>query len=147
MPEQRPPQVELVEAMLSVHRMAAGQAVVAFEVDRGDDLARDDGPGQARRVAVERPHDEVAERLAGVVPGRVAERVGRPLDDDAHHVRAGRGPLDQRRVGERRDGRLEHRLLRQAAELRGVVGALHRVDPGRDEDPATQDPRVVAGRA
>ena len=48
--EQRPPQEELVEAVLAVHRMAAGQAVVALEVERGQDLARGHEPGQPRRV-------------------------------------------------------------------------------------------------
>ena len=69
--EQRPPQEELVEAGLAVQRVAAGQAVVALEVERGEDLAGRDqrrpGPGAyASSVAT----TAVAERLAPLVPRR-----------------------------------------------------------------------------
>ena len=37
--EERPPEEELVERRLGVERMAAGQAVVALEVERRQDLA------------------------------------------------------------------------------------------------------------
>jgi len=40
--EERPPQEELVEAGLAVKRVAAGQPVVALEVERGEDLALPD---------------------------------------------------------------------------------------------------------
>ena len=48
-------------------------------------------------------------------------------------------PGDERRVDERRDRRLEDRLVGDPAVLRGVEGALHGVDRGRvDQDPAAQ---------
>ena len=46
--EERPPQEELVEGLLAVERMAAGQAVVALEVERRDHLAGADRSTRAR---------------------------------------------------------------------------------------------------
>src|SRR5512146_2283332 len=44
---QRAAQEPLVESVLSVHRVSAGQAVVPLEVERGQDLASRDQSGKA----------------------------------------------------------------------------------------------------
>ena len=89
----------------------------------------DDELADARRDGLEHVDDGVAERLArssSQSPSRSGVR--RVLGDDAHHVGAVLRALDEGRIGERRDGRLEDRLVAPAAVLRGVEGALHRVD-------------------
>ena len=72
MPEERPPQEELVEARLAVERVPAGQAVVALEVERRQDLSFADETREPGRQRVERRDDLVAERVpaAVVVPAR-----------------------------------------------------------------------------
>ena len=65
--EERPPQEELVERLLAVERMAAGQAVVALEVERRDHLAGADARGEPGREVVEHADDAVGE---GVRPAR-----------------------------------------------------------------------------
>src|ERR687888_2512888 len=56
--------VELVERHLAVERVAARQAVLAFEVEGRDDLAAENQFAQVRRVSRERPHDRVGELLS-----------------------------------------------------------------------------------
>ncbi len=100
MPEQRPPKIELVEALLAVHRVPACQAEVALEVERRDDLTCRHQPRQAGRQRIERGDHAVTERLPMVVPRSVAEPERDCADDHAHHVRPGRGAVDQRWVHE-----------------------------------------------
>ena len=149
MAEERPPQEELVEPGLAVERVAAGQAVVALEIERGEDLAVADESAEPGREGFERRDDRVADR--------VAPRRRRPTSPSrsAYGVywamtlmtwRAGRRAVDERRVDEGRDRRLEDRRLGDAAVLRGVERPLDRVDPWRDDDPAAEQRLVVAGR-
>ncbi len=110
-PEKRAPQEELVEPVFAVHRVASGQAEVPLEVGRRQDLPRHDRGGESGCVLVERPDDEVREALATLVPRPVAQGERRVLDDDAHDLRARCRSVDERRVCERRDGRLHDRAI------------------------------------
>src|SRR5262245_30318475 len=49
MPEERPPEVELVEAGLAVERVATGQPEAGFEIDRREHLAVGDQLADAGR--------------------------------------------------------------------------------------------------
>ena len=104
--QHRAPREELVERHLGVHRMAAGEPVVALEVERGEDVAVDDEAREARRRGVERRDHPVRQLVAAVRPSRrprraaFGEPVRRELDEHAHDVpdAAGRVVCDQRRV-------------------------------------------------
>src|SRR4029077_16377144 len=96
MAQHGPPQVELVEAGLSVERMGAGQAEVTLEVQRRQHLAVGNELSDPGRDALERPDHGVAKGIGtSGSPGAVPERVWRVLGDDAHDVGAGLGPLDE----------------------------------------------------
>ena len=87
--EERPPQEELVERRLAVQRVAAGQAVVALEIERASGpRARRTERAEPGRERLERRDD--ARRRAPRAPASsqrpVAQRVRRVLDDDAHDV-------------------------------------------------------------
>src|SRR5262245_473794 len=49
-PEHRARDEQLIERQLTVKDVAFGQAIVAFEVERRDDLPRDDRPIETRRI-------------------------------------------------------------------------------------------------
>ena len=147
--EQRAPQEELVEAVLAVHRVATGQAVVALEVERGEDLPRDDQPGEPRRDgrASRTTRSPSASRCRPRSPSRSVYGVA--LDDDAHDVAASpAGCAPSTSDGSASDGIVASIIgcSREPAVLGRVVGPFHGVDPGRDHDPAAEQPRVVAGR-
>ena len=78
-----------------MERVSAGQAVLAFQVERRQDLAYAHAPREARRHGLERTHDRVPEPLAMVVPGAVAQLVWNPLDVGGEDVRAVRGLGDE----------------------------------------------------
>ena len=78
-------------------------------------------------------------------PVAVAERVRRVLRDDAHDLRAGRRPLDERRIHQRRDRRLEDRSLRARPYLEASKARSMASMPGRDDDPPAQERLVATG--
>ena len=119
----------LVQAHLAVEDVAAGDAEAALQVERRQHLpVLDDGADVGRVLLDQRDH-AVAERLAQFVPGALAQRVGRVLQEDAHDVLAGRG---ERGVVHGGDGQFQQRALGGAAVLGVVPGALHVVDAGAD---------------
>src|SRR5207342_2703588 len=63
-PEQWPPDEELIEAGLAVVDVAPTQAVLALQIDRGRHATGRHQVRQPGRVPLERLDDEVAERVA-----------------------------------------------------------------------------------
>src|SRR6476620_9825964 len=57
--DHRPRAEQLVETHLAVENVAADRAEAALEIERGMDLAADNGFGEARRVRVDRRDDLV----------------------------------------------------------------------------------------
>src|SRR6185503_1008942 len=88
LPQQGPPREELVERRLRVLDVPAGQAVARLHVDGRDHLARFDELAAAGRVSLERLDRDVADAVALGGPIAVAQRAGRRLEHDAHHVLA-----------------------------------------------------------
>src|SRR5262249_2410150 len=80
--EERTADEQLIERQLAVEDVAAGEAVVALEVERRDHLARDDRRGEAGGEPLDRPRRGRAEAVALGVPRRAAQMVRRVL-----HVR------------------------------------------------------------
>ena len=129
-----------------MERVAAGQPVVALQVERREHLAGGDQAAEAGRDRLQLAHDAIPERLAARRPSRRRAACTARLDEHAHDVASPpRAPVDERRVGQRRDRRLQQRLRPSAAVLRGVVRPLHRIDARRDEDAAAEQRGVVAG--
>ena len=80
--EERPPEEELVEARLGVERVAAGEAVVALEVDRRQDLAVRSRACRCPGATVSRDRITASPNAsAPLAPVAVAERVRRVLGD------------------------------------------------------------------
>src|SRR5438093_5346312 len=114
--EEGPPGEELVERVLTMHRVPAAQAVLSLEVRRCDDVASDDSLRYVRCVGLERPHGPVRYPIARrLVPVHVAEAPGRVLEERGEDVGALGG---ERRVREGGDRRLELRVLGDSAVLR-----------------------------
>src|SRR5258705_2717417 len=72
--EQRPPEVELIEAGLTVERVTAGQPETRFEIDRGQDLAVDDELADSRGTCFALGDDSLPISLALRIPGPTPER-------------------------------------------------------------------------
>ena len=118
-----------------------GEPVGRFHVGRRDHLPRLDELAEPGSHRLERLDRDVADPVALARPVAVAERVGRGLEHDAHHVLAlGR----ERRIGERRDRRLEHRRLAHVPVLHRVHRPLHVVDRRTEHDPAGEPLGVAA---
>ena len=64
MAEEGPPGEDLVEGVLAVHRVPAGQPVLPLEVFRRHDVASDDALLETRCVSRERPHGRVRDPIA-----------------------------------------------------------------------------------
>src|SRR5262245_53186527 len=58
--EHGPHRVELIERVLALEDVAAGEPVLPFEVQRSEHLASEDRARNSRRVLLERLHHEVA---------------------------------------------------------------------------------------
>ena len=63
------------------------------------------------RVLFDQRNHAVAKRFAQLVPGALAQRVGRVLQEDPHDVLAGRR---ERRIVHGRDGQFQQRTLARA---------------------------------
>jgi hypothetical protein len=68
--EERAHGEELVEGEFAVGDVAAGEAVIGFEVERSDDAAREDFRGKIGRVFGEGADDGVGEGIAAMIPVR-----------------------------------------------------------------------------
>ena len=66
------------------------EAVGALEIERGEDLAREDRIRNVGRVLGDLFHDAIAEELAFLVPGAFAQTIRNVLNECSHHVFAGR---------------------------------------------------------
>ena len=108
----RPHEEELLEVQVAVEDVALGQAVGALEVERRQDLPRDDGAGHVGRVFADLPDDPVAEQLPVLVPGPLLQAVGDVLDEAGHDVPAFRR---EARVHVRGDDAVDPELLRDLA--------------------------------
>jgi VWFA-related protein len=133
--EDRAHREDLVERLLAVEQVAAGQAPVVLQILRGDHLAALDEPRQVRGGGRQRLEDAIPQLLAPAVPVAVAQGVRRVLDQHRHHVLP---RWSEGRVEQARDGRLEVRMLGDLPVLRSVEGALQVVDAGAEENPAAQ---------
>src|SRR5206468_11159368 len=79
------PREELVERVLAVHRMPAGEAVLVLEVGRRYDVARHDSVRDAGRKGLELAHGLVGHSVARrLVPVSVPEVAWRVLEQDGH---------------------------------------------------------------
>lgn len=105
--------------------VTASDPEASLQIERRQHLAVLDDRADIGRVLLDQRDHAVAERFPQLVPGALAERVGRVLQEDAHDVLAGRG---ERRVVHRRDRQFEQRALGGAAVLGVVPRALHVVD-------------------
>src|SRR5450432_3453125 len=70
---------ELLEVELTVKDVAFGEAVGALEIERGEDLAGDDGAGDVGRVFGDLFYHTMAEQLAILVPVAFTQTVGNVL--------------------------------------------------------------------
>jgi hypothetical protein len=68
MPENRPCRIELVEAELPMKNITANEAELALEIERREDLARNNRRFEARRIGFDRVDHEIGDRLARLVP-------------------------------------------------------------------------------
>src|SRR5689334_5306501 len=125
---------ELLERQLALEDVALGQAELALDVERREDLPVLDDALDVRRVLRDRVDDRVAERVAFLVPVAL-QVVGRVLDEARHDVLARRR---ERRIGERRDDHVDVRAAREPSVLGVVVRTLHVLDGRRDRDRAAQ---------
>src|SRR5260221_574849 len=111
--QQRPRDEQLIERQLAVKNVAAGQSVGPLEIERRDHLAGEDRGSEAWRVALDRARGGVAKTIALRVPIAL-EVIRRVLDVRRDDVLTLGG---ERRIGNRRDGRLDPRLVGEAAVL------------------------------
>ena len=87
--------------------VAAGEPIVAFEIERRERVNVLDGATDVRRVLLEQAERAIDERRPrGVVPGGAIQAVGRVLGEDRHDVLS---VWRERWVVRRRDGDLEQR--------------------------------------
>src|SRR3954462_8809892 len=116
----------MIERQLAVEDVAAGQSVAAFEIERRDDLTRNDRGAEPRGVLLDRACRRRRQTLALVVPCRHAQMIWRVLHVRRHDVLAGRR---QARIGNRRGGQLDPRLRRPgpvlASAIDGTPGSIH----------------------
>src|SRR5678815_4006507 len=82
-PEQGPPDEELIEARLAVVDVAPAEAVLALQVDRGRHATGRHQVREPGRVPLERLDDDIAEPVPLGRPVGLAQLERRPLRDDA----------------------------------------------------------------
>src|SRR5262249_15184623 len=82
---------ELRRRHRSLEDVAAGEAEAALDVERGEDLAVEDGAAEVWGVLIHEGETAVGKGLLRVVPAAVPEARGRVLDEEGHDVAAGRG--------------------------------------------------------
>ena len=98
---------QLVQAQIAVEDVAAGEPIVAFEIERRERVDVLHGAADVWRVLLEQPERTIDEcRPRGLVPGRANQAVWRVLGEDRHDVLPVRR---ERWVVRRRDGDLEQR--------------------------------------
>src|SRR3990167_9169951 len=96
-PQERPHGEELIERELAMENLAAGQPPAALEVERRQDLARDDTRLQRGRVLLERRHHGIAQALAGALPVGVPQVIRRKLRVGREDVRSRWGQRSEER--------------------------------------------------
>src|ERR1035437_4129706 len=116
---------ELVERQLAVENMSAGQPEGPLEIERGDDLPRDDRRFEARRVCRDGARGRVTEPIALGVPRRAAQVIRGELDVRRDHVGARRS---ERGVADGRNRQLDPGLPGVTSIFRRVERALDGVE-------------------
>ena len=129
--EERAHGEKLVEREFAVGNVAAGEAVVGFEVERSDDAASEDFGGKVGRIFGEGVNDCVGEGVFLRRPIGVLQFIRGVLYVDGHDVFAcGR----EGRIKERRNGGFEIGRSGEFAVFGGVEGAFEIIDFGADVD-------------
>src|SRR5216683_2990304 len=132
---------KLFERKFALKNVALREAEFALEIERGENLAGDDGFFDVGCVLGDGVDDGVAEGFALLVPGALRELVGRVLHEAGENVLARRRDAG---IGEAGDDDIDVRLARVAAVLGVVVGALHVLDAGGNGNCAAKM-RALAG--
>src|SRR4029077_4736136 len=126
---------KLLERKFALKDVALGEAELALEVERRENLAADDNFFDVGGVLGDGVDDGVAEGFALLVPCAFGEFVGCVLDKAREDVLAGRRDAG---IGEAGDNDIDVGLARKIAVLRVVVGALHVLDAGRNGNSAAE---------
>jgi hypothetical protein len=131
---------QLFETEVAVENIAFGQSVGAFQIERGENLACDNGTRNIGRVLGDFIHHAVAQQFAIFVPRALSKFVGNVLHEAGHDVLAGGR---ERRVGVRCDNAIDPELLGNFSELGDVIATLGEFER-RDECEKRPLLRVVA---
>src|SRR4051812_34729628 len=83
---QRAEEEQLVEAEIAMKNVAARETVLTFHVQGGEHLALHNGRADVRRIRRQRVDAVIGEAFLEIVPGALAQRVGRILHEDRHDV-------------------------------------------------------------
>src|SRR6202790_2681980 len=132
---------QLFKIEVAVENVAFGESVGAFQIERGENLAGNDGTRDIGRVLGDFAHDTFAQQFAIFVPSALAQFVGDILHEAGHDVLAGGR---ERGVGIRSDDAIDPQLFGNFSKLGDVVAAFGEFERGNEGE---QRPllRVVAG--
>src|SRR5277367_3007373 len=126
---------KLFERKFALKNISFGQAGLAFNVQRSDELFSDDEIFQVGRELRNRVNDGVAEGFALLVPGAGGELVGRVLHEAGEDVFSGRRDGG---IGERWNHHINVGAAGKFAVLGLVVGAFHIFHGRRNGNRATE---------
>src|SRR5579863_7155178 len=124
----RPQKEKLFERKLALKDVAFGEACLALDIERGDELLADDDVFYVWRVFGDGVDHGVAERLALLIPCAVAQFVRRVLNKAGKDVFAGRR---DRWVGKRGNHHINIGAARVFAVLGQSIDVRQVVDSGR----------------
>src|SRR5580698_5318649 len=130
---------ELLERKFTLKNVAFGEAGLAFDIERSDELFSDDLTFQVGGELRNRVNHGIAEGLALLVPCAGGELVGSVLHEAGKNVFAGRR---DRGIGERRNDHINVGATGKFAVLGLVVGAFHVFHRGRNGNCAA---KMIAG--
>jgi len=115
-----------------MHDVPAGQAKDALQIERRQDLPRNDQGRKSRRITIDGGNHQVGDLVAMIIPRRAArQHGGRMLAEQAGDMRAVRR---QRVIQGGRDQHLHHRILRPTRGARFIKSPVHIGQARRDDD-------------
>src|ERR1700676_5149126 len=118
---------QLFKIEVAVENVAFGESIGAFQIERGENLAGDDGTRNIGRVFGDLVHHAVAQQFAMFVPRALSKSVGDVLHEAGHDV----FPLGRkRRVGVRSNDAIDPELVGDFSELGDVVAAFGEFERG-----------------